>query len=161
MSPRARRRSLTVAVVALLILTAAVWLVTDSSSRRAGLRSGDQAVQAARESVAAILSYRPETAEQDLEAAAGARLTGRFLGDYTQLIRTVVVPNATQRSVTAAAQVPAAAVVSADREHAVVLAYVDQTMTEGNRAPTQTNSTVRVTMELVDGRWLISGFEPI
>lgn len=156
-----RPRSLAAAVFALVVLTAAVWLVTDSSSRRAGLRSGDQAVQAAQESVAAILSYRPETAERDLEAAAGARLTGRFLDDYTQLIRTVVVPNATQRSVTAAARVPAAAVVSADGEHAVVLAYVDQTMTEGTQAPTQTNSTVRVTMELVDGRWLISGFEPI
>ncbi len=161
MSTLDRPRSLAAAVFALVVLTAAVWLVTDSSSRRAGLRSGDQAVQAAQESVAAILSYRPETAERDLEAAAGARLTGRFLDDYTQLIRTVVVPNATQRSVTAAARVPAAAVVSADGEHAVVLAYVDQTMTEGTQAPTQTNSTVRVTMELVDGRWLISGFEPI
>ncbi len=161
MSTLDRPRSLAAAVFALVVLTAAVWLVTDSSSRRAGLRSGDQAVQAAQESVAAILSYRPETAERDLEAAAGARLTGRFLDDYTQLIRTVVVPTATQRSVTAAARVPAAAVVSADGEHAVVLAYVDQTMTEGTQAPTQTNSTVRVTMELVDGRWLISGFEPI
>lgn len=65
------------------------------------------------------------------------------------------------KRITAAATVPAAAVVSADARHAVVLAYVDQTMTVGSAAPTQTNSAVRVTMDNVDGRWLISGFDPI
>jgi Mce-associated membrane protein len=73
----------------------------------------------------------------------------------------VVIPGAKQKKITAAAMVPAAAAVSADTDQAVVLAYVDQTLAVGTEPPTRTNSSVRVTMEKVDGRWLISGFDPI
>jgi Mce-associated membrane protein len=31
----------------------------------------------------------------------------------------------------------------------------------GSAAPAQTSSSVRVSMEKVDGRWLIAAFEPI
>ena len=51
--------------------------------------------------------------------------------------------------------------VSASADHVVLLAYVDQALTVGKEAPTQTNSSVRVTMEKVDGRWLVAGFDPI
>jgi len=38
----------------------------------------------------------------------------------------------------------------------------DQSITVGKEGrPTQTNSSVRVTLNNVDGRWLISGFDPI
>jgi Mce-associated membrane protein len=147
----------------LLLLAGALWLYWDGSSRRAAESAGADAVAAARESIPAILSYQPATAEQDLPAAARDRLTGRFRADYTQAITTVVVPEAKQKGVTARATVPAAAVVSADRRHAVVLAYVDQSLTVGAgrdmKAPTDNKSTVRVTMDNIDGRWLISGFD--
>jgi Mce-associated membrane protein len=45
--------------------------------------------------------------------------------------------------------------------HAVVLVFVDQTITIGNGSPTNTASSVRVTLEKVDDRWLISQFEPV
>ena len=73
----------------------------------------------------------------------------------------MVVPNAIQKDITASARVPAAAVVSAAADRAVLLAYVDQTTAVGKESPTQTNSSVRVTMERVDGRWLIAGFDQI
>ena len=158
---RDRLRRLAVPVLATLLVIASGWLLWDGSARRGVERAGNDAVQAARESIVAILSYRPETAEKDLDTAARERLTGRFLDDYTQLIKTVVVPNAKQKSVTAAARVPAVAVVSASADHVVLLAYVDQALTVGKEAPTQTNSSVRVTMEKVDGRWLVAGFDPI
>ena len=89
------------------------------------------------------------------------RLTGPFLESYNQLIQTVVIPGAKQKKITAAAQVPAAAPISSSADHAVVLAYVDQSLAVGSAAPTRTNSSVRVTMEKLDGRWLIAGFDPI
>jgi Mce-associated membrane protein len=158
--PARVRRFLIVAVASLLLLSAG-WLYWDVSQRRAAQRAGTEAVQAARDSIVAILSYRPETAERELEAAAVDRLTGPFLQDYSQLIKTVVAPNAKQRGVSAAARVPAAAVISADGDRVVLLAYVDQTMTVGTEDPTRTDSSVRVTMERVDGRWLVSGFDPV
>jgi Mce-associated membrane protein len=38
---------------------------------------------------------------------------------------------------------------------------VDQTVTIGKDAPTNTASNVRVTLDKVDSRWLISQFDPV
>jgi Mce-associated membrane protein len=57
--------------------------------------------------------------------------------------------------------VPAAASVSATENHAVVLVFIDQTTTIGDDAPTQTTSSVRITLERVHDRWLISQFDPV
>ena len=143
-----------------LLIASGIWLFWDTASRREADRAGSEAVQAARDSIVEMFSYQPDTADQKLNAARG-RLTGPFLESYNQLIQTVVIPSAKQKKITAAAKVPAAAAVSAGADHAVVLAYVDQTLALGTAPPTRTNSTVRVTMENVDGVWLISDFDPI
>ncbi|MCB0932709.1 MAG: hypothetical protein KDB71_12520 [Mycobacterium sp.] len=154
------------ALAALLLVASAVWLFWDASSRQAAERAGGAAAQAARDAIVAMLSYRPDTVVKDLDAAR-ERLTGRFLDDYTQLVKTVVIPDATNRQITASAKVPSAAVVSASEDHVLVLAYVDQTMTVGTGpgteklAATTTTSSVQVSMEKVDGRWLVAAFEPI
>jgi Mce-associated membrane protein len=73
----------------------------------------------------------------------------------------VVIPGATQKQISAVATVPAAASVSATENHAVVLVFVNQTVTVGTGAPTDTASSVRVTLDKVADRWLISGFDPV
>lgn len=161
MTANAGLRTRAATMLAVLAVLAAGWLFWDAAGRRGAQHAGASAAQAAREAIPAILSYQPATAEKDLPAAARDRLTGKFLADYTQLITTVVVPEAKQREISASATVPAAAAVSADNRRAVVLAYVDQSITVGDQTPTETNSSVRVTMDNIDGRWLISGFEPI
>ncbi len=122
--------------------------------------AAEQSVRAASESTIAILSYKPETVDQDLKAAAD-RLTAGFRQQYTQLVTDVVAPGAKQQHITAVATVPAAASVSATGKQAVVLVFVDQTTTIGNDPPTQSTSSVRVTLDKVDGRWLISQFDPV
>lgn len=154
------RRPVPALAAAVLVVVSAL-LLWDTSARRSAEQAGASALSAARDSIPAILSYQSGTAEQDLTAAARDRLTGKFLEEYTQLITTVVAPDAERKGVAASATVPAAAVVSASADHAVVLAYVDQTTTEAKQPPVQSNSSVRVSMDRVDGRWLISGFERI
>ena len=117
-------------------------------------------MRAATDSTIALLSYRPETVEKDLEAAK-SRLTGTFLDAYTSLTHDVVIPGAKQKQISAVATVPAAASSSATPTHAVVLLFVDQSVTVGQSAPTNTASSVRVTLDKVDGRWLISQFDPV
>lgn len=128
--------------------------VRDSDAAR------DQSVQAAKDSTVALLSYKPDTVEQQLTAARD-RLTGDFRDEYTDLTNNVVIPGAKQKQISAVASVPAAASVSANPGHAVVLLFVNQTVTVGNGAPTDTASSVRVTVDKVDGRWLISKFDPV
>ena len=133
------------------------WLDGTARESRA---AAEASVRAASESTIAILSYKPEAVDRDLKAAA-ERLTAGFRQQYTQLVNDVVAPGAKQQHITAVATVPAAASVSATGKHAVALVFVDQTTTIGNDAPTQTTSSVRVSLEQVDGRWLISQFDPV
>ena len=146
--------------VALLLALGVGYLKWLDGTARASLTAAEQSVRVASENTIAILSYRPETVDQDLKAAAD-RLTGPFRQQYTQLVNDVVAPGAKQQHISALATVPAAASVSATEKHAVVLVFVDQTTTIGNDAPTQSTSSVRVALDKVDGRWLISQFDPV
>jgi Mce-associated membrane protein len=155
-------RLLVVALPALALIIALgvgylKWL--DGTARESRAAAG-ASVRAASESTIAIVSYKPETVDRDLKAAA-ERLTAGFRQQYTQLVNDVVAPGAKQQHITAVATVPAAASVSATGKHAVVLVFVDQTTTIGNDAPTQTTSSVRVTLDNAGGRWLISQFDPV
>ena len=115
---------------------------------------------AAGDATAAILSYNAATVEKDLNAARD-RLTGSFLDSYTELINDVVIPGAKEQKINVQARVSAAASVSAKPKHAVALVFVDQTTTVGTGAPTNSASSVRVTLDKVEGRWLVSGFDPV
>jgi Mce-associated membrane protein len=119
-----------------------------------------QSVRAATDGTVALLSYRPDTVEKDLGAARDL-LTGDFKDSYTALTRDVVIPGAKQKNISAVAKVAAAAPVSATEKHAEVLVFVDQTLTIGADAPTDTASSIKVTLNRVGGRWLIAGFDPI
>jgi Mce-associated membrane protein len=146
--------------LALLLALGVGYLKWLDGTARESQAAAEQSIRAASDSTVAILSYQPETVDRDLQAAAD-RLTGSFRAQYTQLVSDVVAPGAKQQHISAVATVPAAASVSATGNHAVVLVFVDQTTTIGNDAPTQSTSSVRVTLENVDGQWLISQFDPV
>jgi Mce-associated membrane protein len=146
-------------VALLLALTAGYLKWIDSTVRDADL-ARSQSVRAATDSTVALLSYRPDTAEKNLVAARD-RLTGPFRDSYTSLTKDVVIPGAKEKQISAVATVPAAASVSASETHAVVLVFVNQTTIISNGAPTDSASAVRITLDKVDDRWLISQFDPI
>jgi Mce-associated membrane protein len=147
-------------VLALILALGVGYLKWLDGTARESRAAAEASVRAASESTIAILSYKPETVDRDLKAAAD-RLSEPFRQQYTQLVNDVVAPGAKQQHITAVATVPAAASVLATGKHAVVLVFVDQTTTIGNDAPTQSTSSVRVSLEKVDSRWLISQFDPV
>ncbi|WP_406815027.1 hypothetical protein [Mycobacterium sp. M23085] len=119
-----------------------------------------ESVQAARDDAVTLLSYHADTVDKDL-AAARERLTGEFKDAYAELTRQVVVPGAKEKNISSTAKVTAAASVSATANHAVALVYVDQTVTIGAGAPTDTQPVVRMTLDKTNGRWLVSRFDPV
>jgi Mce-associated membrane protein len=146
--------------LAFLLASAAGYLKWQDGTAREAQAAREQSVQAAIDSTVALLSYQPNTVEKDLEAAK-SRMTGTFLDSYAKLTRDVVIPGAKQKQISAVANVPAAASTSVTANHAVVLLFVNQTVIVGQGAPTNTASRVRVTLDKVDGRWLISQFDPV
>lgn len=141
----------------LLAMSAGFLKWKDASVRNADL-ARSQSVAAARDSTVAVLSFRFDTVDQDV-AAARERLTGSFLDTYTQVTQEALIPNAKERHVTATASVPAAASESATANHAVVLLFVNQAVRIGDSPPADADSSVRVTLDKIGERWLISGFD--
>ena len=150
--------------VAVILAVSAGVLKYQDVARRDVERAAAESVDAARQTTETILSYRADTVDRDLNAARD-RLTGAFLDSYTTLINQTVIPGAREKMISTVAKVPAAASVSATPSHAVALVFINQTVTTGTgdkaSAPTTTASSVRVTLDKVDGRWLVSGFDPI
>jgi len=146
--------------LALALAAGAGYLKYRDNSVRSSELAAVTSVQAARDGTVALLSYRPETVEEQLTAARGL-LTGEFQDSYTSLTNDVVIPGAKEKQISAIASVPAAASVSATPEEAVVLLFVNQTVQVGPDAPTDTASSVRVTLEKDGDRWLISKFDPV
>ncbi|WP_370329368.1 hypothetical protein [Mycolicibacterium hippocampi] len=147
------------ALVLVLALGAGYLKWRDNSIRNSEVAAATS-VQAARDTTIALLSYAPDTVEEQLGAARDL-LTGEFRDSYTSLTNDVVIPGAKEQQISAVASVPAAASVSATPNEAVVLVFVNQTVIVGQDAPTDTASSVRVTLEKVDDRWLISSFDPV
>ncbi|AGB22191.1 hypothetical protein Mycsm_01803 [Mycobacterium sp. JS623] len=157
------RRALVYGVLPALALLSALgagYLKWQSGIAHQSTLARTQSVRAATEGAIAMLSYTPDTAEKDLGAARD-RLTGAFRDSYSALVHDVVIPGALQKGVSAVATVPAAASVSATENRAVVIVFVDQTTTIGSQPPTDTASSVKVTLDRVDSRWLISDFTPV
>jgi Mce-associated membrane protein len=119
-----------------------------------------ESLQAAKDSTVALLSYEPGSVDRELDAARG-RLTGSFLDTYTDFTNKVVIPGAKQKQITTKATIPAAVSVSADSTKAVALVFVSQTVTMGKDKPSESISSIRVSLDKVGDRWLISGFDPV
>lgn len=114
----------------------------------------------AKSSTTKMLSYTPDDVESQLNDAA-TLTTGAFHESYTKLIHDVVIPGAKQKSITAVATVPALSVESLTASTAVVLVFVNQTVTVGSEAPTDTASSVRARLQKVNSAWLIEAFDPL
>ena len=145
--------------LALVLAMAAGFLKWQDNSVRSSEIARIESVQAAKDK---MLSYKPDSVEQQLNDARSL-LGGDFRDQYTSLINDVVIPGAKEKKITAVASVPegAAASVSAEPNHAVVLVFVNQTVVVGQDTPTDTASRVQVTLDKVGDRWLISKFDPV
>ncbi|MBF4997727.1 twin-arginine translocation pathway signal [Nocardia sp. BSTN01] len=127
---------------------------TDDAAQRA-------ATAAATNGSVAILSYAPDTLDHDLTTAKSF-LTGDFLTYYGQFTQQVVAPAAKQKSVKTAAAVVRSAVEQIHPDSAAVLVFINQTTTTSDKPdPSMTSSSVKVSLAHVDGKWLISSFDPV
>ncbi|GAB3236866.1 hypothetical protein [Mycolicibacterium hippocampi] len=119
------------------------------------------ALDAATTGTIALLSYSPESLDQDF-AAAKSRLTGDFLSYYTQFTEQIVTPAATEKSVKTAASVARAAVSEIQPDSAEVLVFINQTTTsKENPDGAFAASSVKVGLTKIDGAWLIESFDPV
>jgi Mce-associated membrane protein len=118
------------------------------------------ATRAASEGTVKVLSYSPDTLDQDFNAAS-AMLTGDFLAQYRQFTSQIVGPTARQKRVTTSATVSRAGVAALSTNAASILVFVNQTTTSADQpSPSTSASSVSVGLAKVNGAWLINSFNP-
>ncbi len=163
-----RRRQVKVVPLVLVLLflasgALAAWLYIKQyrPDEQTDAAAAQSAVDAARDGTVAILSYKPDTLNQDF-AAAKSHLTGDFLNYYDQFTREIVTPAAKEKALTTTAQVVGAAAAELHPDSAVVLLFVNQaTVSKERPDPAMASSTVLVSLTKVHGKWLITKFQPI
>jgi len=147
------------AVVAVAL--AAALLVFQYRPDSRGDAAKNEVLSAATEGTVALLSYSPESLDQDF-AAAKSRMTGDFLNYYTQFTEKVIAPAAKEKSVKTSASVVRSAVAEIHPDSAVALLFINQTTTSAEKPdPALAASSVRVTLSKVEDSWLISSFDPV
>jgi Mce-associated membrane protein len=169
---RRRGRRLLVAVLAVALVAGLVAVAVLGWRYREGRQAEQargQALAAARQAAPVVLSYDYRHVDQDF-AAARAHLTGHFRDEYAKTTKTVVGPTAKKyRGVVKATVVepsgggaPAASVVSASPDRAVVLLFVNQvtrsTQVSGSRVDL---NRVRMTLSRTSEGWKVSAVDAL
>jgi Mce-associated membrane protein len=131
--------------LALLLAVAAGYLLWTDGSTDGVASARTESVRVASEDAVALLSYKAESADKDLNAARDR----------------VVIPGAKEKQISTVVKVSAAASVSATANNAVVLLFANQTVTMGQGVPTDTQPVIKVTLDKINGRWLVSHFDPV
>jgi Mce-associated membrane protein len=157
---RWRLISLTIGVVAAIGLAGALFFLQYRPNQQTNDVAAHAAIKAASDGTVALLSYSPETLDNDL-AAGKSHMTGELLRYFTGFSQYFVAPAVRQQGIKASASVLRAAVADMHPNSAVVLVFVHQTTTSKDRPdPVLSTSSVRVTLTKVNGSWLIAKFEP-
>jgi Mce-associated membrane protein len=137
----------------LLLLTGYLGYQAREQSRADTARA--DALAAARDAARLLFSYDHTTLDEDFERGL-AVTTGGFREEYERTTREVVRPVAEQYDAVVEADVVEAAVVSADPDRVVTVAFVNQTTTSTRvEGPKIDQSRVRMSLRKVDGTWLV------
>ena len=150
-----------VLLLASAVLAAVLYLGQYRADQEMTFADGQEAAAAATASTVALLSYKPDTLAADL-AAARSNLTGEFLEYYSKFSEEIAGPAAEQKGIITSASVVRSAVADLQPDRASILLFVNQMTTSRERPePAQAASSVLVGMSKIDGRWLISSFDPV
>lgn len=168
---RGRRRLLT-AVLCVLLVAGLVAAGVLGWRYREGARADEargQALTAARQAAPVVLSYDYRHLDRDFTAAR-ARLTGHFRDEYGKTTSTVVGPTARKYHGVVKATVaqptgggsPAASVVSASADRAVVLLFVNQVTTSTQVSGSRVDlNRVRMTLARTAEGWKVSAVDAL
>lgn len=162
---RRRARSWLAAVLVALIagLGALNWWLLTAKDGASANQQRAQVLSSAKAAVPLILSYNYGSFDKSV-GAAKAVLTGRASTDYVQAMAGTIKPTATKTKAVVQAQTDAAGVesVSGDGKQVTVVVFGEQKVTNTSlTAPRTDLFRVRVTMDKVNGQWLVSKFVQI
>jgi len=153
--------TLTVLVLAAAALATVLYVGDYRPARHTDPAAQQMVLDAASAATVAVLSYAPETLDRDLERAR-TLMAGDFLTYYGKFSAEVVAPAVRDKGIKANAQVLNSGLTEMTPTTAKVLMFLNQeTVSRDRPEPALTASTVVVTLDKVDGNWLIAALDPV
>lgn len=126
---------------------------------------GEQAARAAlppltSKEIPEVFAYDYRTVERSLSAAYPL-LTSSYRREFEKSASDKIIPEARRREVVVQASVVGVGVMTAQRNSASVMVFMNRTVTDKARQPLYDGSRLRVDYQRVDGKWLINFITPI
>src|ERR1700757_1185649 len=163
--PRFRRCLVAVAgflSIALVVVLsgAAGWLYWERVQTR-----GEEAARAvlpklATKEIPEVFAYDYQTVERSLSAAYPL-LTPEYRQEFQKSANAQIIPEAKKREVVVQANVVGVGVMTAKRDSASVMVYMNRTVTDKSRQPLYDGSRLRVDFKKIGKQWLIAYITPI
>lgn len=107
-----------------------------------------------------VFGYDFQTVERSLTEAA-TLLTPDYRREFEERSTRDIIPQARERQVVSQAHAVGAGMLSAERDSASVLVFMNRTVTDKSKESVYDGSRLKVDYQKIDGRWLISYITPI
>jgi Mce-associated membrane protein len=126
---------------------------------------GEQATRAelaplAEQQIPKVFGYDYQTVERSLTEVYPL-LTPDYREEFQDRANKDIIPQARERQLVSQANVVGVGVLSAQRNSASVMVYMNRTVTDKSKEPVYDGSRLRVDYQKIDGKWLIEYITPI
>jgi len=120
----------------------------------------DDVAPLAAKQIPQVFGYDYQTVERSLNEVYPL-LTPDYRHEFQDRAIKDIIPQARERQVVSQANVVGVGVLSARRDSATVMVYMNRTVTDKTKTPIYDGSRLRVDYQKIDGKWLIKYITPI
>jgi Mce-associated membrane protein len=107
-----------------------------------------------------VFGYDYQTVERSLNEVYPL-LTPAYRQEFQDRANKDIIPQARERQLVSQATVVGTGVMTAQRDSASVMVYMNRTITDKSKEPVYDGSRLRVDYQKIDGKWLIQYITPI
>jgi Mce-associated membrane protein len=136
------------------------WLYWDRTELRGEQVARDELEPLAAQQIPKVFGYDYQTVERSLNEVYPL-LTSDYRQEFEDRANKDIIPQARDRQLVSQANVVGVGVLTAQRDSASVMVYMNRTVTDKSKTPIYDGSRLRVDYQKIDGRWLIKYITPI
>jgi Mce-associated membrane protein len=136
------------------------WLYWHRVELRGEQVARDELAPLAAQQIPQVFGYDYQTVERSLNEVYPL-LTPDYRQEFEDRANKDIIPQARERQLVSQANVVGVGVLSAQRDSASVMVYLNRTVTDKSKTPIYDGSRLRVDYQKIDGKWLIKYITPI
>ncbi len=136
------------------------WLYWNRVVLRGEQVTRDELEPLAAQQIPQVFGYDYQTVERSLNQVYPL-LTPDYRQEFEDRANKDIIPQARERQLVSQANVVGVGVLSAQRDSASVMVYMNRTVTDKSKTPIYDGSRLRVDYQKIDGKWLIKYITPI